>query len=80
MAEPKAPVRKSTTAPVSPVEQEVVDSGEVAFYKDGYYRTHQQVIVNRRYLNEDGDYVQSVAQDVNGQLPEGITNKDITND
>ena len=46
---------------------------------NGYYRTRENRVVFRTYM-ENGDYSQYIAEGPNGELPKGVSNKDIIND
>ena len=74
-------LRASIRAEMEAEAAEAVEAKAAAAGKNGYYRTVENVIVHRMYSGEDGiSYSQSVAQGPGGELPEGVTNKDITND
>lgn len=78
MTETTKPTRKSAEPKVEPEAQPTEEAKPV--YVSGYYRTAEQKVVKRTYLGTDGDYSQHNVQGPNGELPEGLENKDIIDD
>jgi len=70
-----APAAPAVTSNVT--DRSVVDPSDP---RNGYYRTTANRVVKRRYMTGSDDYLQNVVEGPNGELPEGLTNKDIKND